>query len=47
MDRTHVASVQVTLAEEFGVQGRGAFCESAGALRDERENHLFRVVHCS
>jgi glucose-6-phosphate 1-dehydrogenase len=43
-NRDHVASVQITLAEEFGVQGRGAFYESAGCLRDVIENHLFQVV---
>ncbi len=39
-----MASVQITLAEEFGVQGRGAFYETAGCLRDVIENHLFQVV---
>jgi glucose-6-phosphate 1-dehydrogenase len=43
-NRDHVASVQITLAEEFGVQGRGAFYETAGCLRDVVENHLFQVV---
>ena len=43
-NRNYVASVQVTLAEEFGVQGRGAFYETAGCLRDVIENHLFQVV---
>ena len=43
-NRHHVASVQITLAEDFGVQGRGAFYESAGCLRDVVENHLFQVV---
>ena len=43
-NRNYVSSVQVTLAEEFGVQGRGAFYETAGALRDVIENHLFQVV---
>lgn len=43
-NRTHVASVQITLAEEFGVQGRGAFYEATGCLRDVIENHLFQVV---
>jgi glucose-6-phosphate 1-dehydrogenase len=36
--------VQITLAESFGVQGRGAFYETAGCLRDVVENHLFQVV---
>jgi glucose-6-phosphate 1-dehydrogenase len=43
-NRNHVASVQITLAEEFGVQGRGAFYESAGCLRDVVQNHLFQIV---
>jgi glucose-6-phosphate 1-dehydrogenase len=43
-NRDHVASVQITLAEDFGVKGRGAFYESAGCLRDVIQNHLFQVV---
>ena len=43
-NRHHIASVQVTLAEDFGVGGRGAFFESAGCLRDVVENHLFQIV---
>src|SRR5665647_3889699 len=43
-NRNYVASVQITLAEQFGVQGRGAFYETAGCLRDVVENHLFQVV---
>jgi glucose-6-phosphate 1-dehydrogenase len=43
-NRDHVASVQITLAERFGVQGRGAFYETAGCLRDVIENHLFQVM---
>jgi glucose-6-phosphate 1-dehydrogenase len=43
-NRDHVASVQVTLAESFGVQGRGAFYETSGCLRDVIENHLFQIV---
>jgi glucose-6-phosphate 1-dehydrogenase len=43
-NRNCVASVQVTLAEDFGVAGRGAFYESAGCLRDVIQNHLFQVV---
>jgi len=43
-NRNYVASVQMTLAEDFGVGGRGAFYESAGCLRDVIENHLFQVV---
>ena len=43
-NRNYVASVQVTLAENFGVNGRGAFYESAGCLRDVIQNHLFQIV---
>lgn len=43
-NRNYVASVQITLAENFGVKGRGAFYETAGCLRDVIENHLFQIV---
>ncbi len=43
-NRNYVASVQVTLSEEIGVNGRGAFYETAGCLRDVVENHLFQIV---
>ena len=43
-NRNYVACVQITLAEQIGVQGRGAFYETAGCLRDVVENHLFQVV---
>jgi glucose-6-phosphate 1-dehydrogenase len=43
-NRNYVASVQITLSEDFGVQDRGAFYETAGCLRDVVENHLFQVV---
>jgi glucose-6-phosphate 1-dehydrogenase len=43
-NRNYVASVQVTLAETFGVEGRGSFYESAGCLRDVIQNHLFQIV---
>ena len=43
-NRNYVASVQITLAEEFGVAGRGPFYETAGCLRDVIQNHLFQVV---
>ena len=43
-NRNCVASVQITLSEDFGVEGRGAFYESAGCLRDVIQNHLFQVV---
>ena len=44
--RAHVRSVQITMAENFGVQGRGRFYEEAGAIRDVIQNHLFQVVAC-
>jgi glucose-6-phosphate 1-dehydrogenase len=43
-NRDHVASVQITMAERFGVRGRGAFYDATGCLRDVVENHLFQVV---
>ncbi len=43
-NRNHVASVEVTLAEQFGVQGRGAFYDSTGCLRDVIQNHLLQIV---
>jgi glucose-6-phosphate 1-dehydrogenase len=43
-NRDHVASVQITMAEAFGVRGRGAFYDATGCLRDVVENHLFQVV---
>ena len=43
-NRNYVASVQITLSEDFGVANRGPFYESAGCLRDVVENHLFQIV---
>ncbi len=43
-NRHHIASVQLTLAEDFGVSARGAFYESADCLRDVVENHPFQIV---
>jgi glucose-6-phosphate 1-dehydrogenase len=43
-NRNCVASVQITLAEDFGVGSRGAFYETAGCLRDVIQNHLFQIV---
>ncbi|HEY6317801.1 MAG TPA: glucose-6-phosphate dehydrogenase [Acidimicrobiia bacterium] len=43
-NRTYVRAVQITMAEDFGVQGRGAFYEEVGALRDVVQNHLLQVV---
>jgi glucose-6-phosphate 1-dehydrogenase len=43
-NRNYVASVQITLAEKFGVGKRGKFYETAGCLRDVIQNHLFQIV---
>jgi glucose-6-phosphate 1-dehydrogenase len=43
-NREHVECVQITMAESFGVQGRGAFYEQAGAIRDVIQNHLLQIV---
>jgi len=43
-NRNFVASVQITMAENFGVAGRGRFYEEAGAIRDVMQNHLMQIV---
>jgi glucose-6-phosphate 1-dehydrogenase len=43
-NRDHVESVQITMAEDFGVQGRGGFYDKTGAIRDVIQNHLFQVL---
>lgn len=43
-NRTYVDSVQITMAEAFGVQGRGSFYEEVGAIRDVVQNHLLEVM---
>ncbi len=43
-NRNHIESVQITLAESFGVQGRGTFYDQTGAIRDVIQNHLFQVL---
>ena len=43
-NRSHVGSVQITMAEDFGVQGRGAFYDATGTLRDVVQNHLFQLL---
>src|SRR5215468_2646459 len=43
-DRKYVSSVQITMAENFGVQGRGAFYDQTGTIRDVIQNHLFQVL---
>jgi len=43
-NRNYIHSVQITMAEKFGVEGRGKFYEEAGAIRDVFQNHLLQVV---
>jgi glucose-6-phosphate 1-dehydrogenase len=43
-NRDHVASIQITLAESFGIEGRGAFYEETGAIRDVIQNHLLQIT---
>ena len=43
-NRNYVESVHITMAEDFGVQGRGGFYEGTGAIRDVIENHLFQLI---
>ena len=43
-NRNYIESVQITMAEDFGVQGRGAFYDETGAIRDVVQNHLFQVL---
>lgn len=43
-NRNYIERVQITMAEKFGVQGRGKFYEEVGALRDVVQNHLLQVV---
>ena len=43
-NRHHVESVQVTMAENFGIQGRGAFYDQVGGIRDVLQNHLLQIV---
>jgi glucose-6-phosphate 1-dehydrogenase len=43
-NRNYVESVQITMAENFGVQGRGSFYEEAGAIRDVVQNHLLQIL---
>ena len=43
-NRTHVESVQITMAEDFGVQGRGGFYDQTGTIKDVIQNHLFQVL---
>ena len=43
-NRNYVESVQITMAEDFGVQGRGGFYDGAGAIRDVMQNHIFQLI---
>ena len=43
-NREHIESVQITMAEDFGVQGRGPFYDQTGTIRDVMQNHLFQVM---
>jgi glucose-6-phosphate 1-dehydrogenase len=43
-NRHNVESVQITMAEDFGVQGRAAFYDQTGTIRDVMQNHLFQVM---
>jgi glucose-6-phosphate 1-dehydrogenase len=43
-NRNQVESVQITMAEDFGIQGRGAFYDATGTIRDVVQNHLFQVL---
>jgi glucose-6-phosphate 1-dehydrogenase len=43
-NRNYIENVQITMAEDFGVQGRGGFYDQTGAIRDVIQNHLFQIV---
>jgi len=43
-NRNYIESVQITMAEDFGVQGRGAFYDQTGTIRDVVQNHLFQLM---
>jgi glucose-6-phosphate 1-dehydrogenase len=43
-NRHYIESVQVTMAEDFGVEGRGSFYDQTGAIRDVIQNHIFQVI---
>jgi glucose-6-phosphate 1-dehydrogenase len=43
-NRNYIESVQITMAENFGVEGRGSFYEESGAIRDVIQNHMLQVV---
>jgi len=43
-NRNYIESIQITMAEDFGVEGRGAFYDQIGAIRDVIQNHLFQIL---
>jgi glucose-6-phosphate 1-dehydrogenase len=43
-NRNYIESVQITMAEKFGIEGRGQFYDATGAIRDVVENHMLQVV---
>src|SRR5580700_9397901 len=43
-NRNYIESVQITMAEDFGVQGRGAFYDQTGTIRDVVQNHMFQML---
>ncbi len=43
-NRRYINSVQITMAEDFGIEGRGAFYDGVGAIRDVLQNHLLQVL---
>ncbi len=43
-DSNHIKNVQITLAESLGVENRGGYYETAGALRDMVQNHIFQIA---
>ncbi len=45
-NRNYVRAMQITMAEDFGVKGRGAFYDEAGCIRDVVQNHLLQILAC-
>ncbi|TDQ18967.1 glucose-6-phosphate 1-dehydrogenase [Algoriphagus boseongensis] len=43
-NKDHIESIQITMAEDFGILGRGAFYDVTGAIRDVIQNHLFQIL---
>jgi glucose-6-phosphate 1-dehydrogenase len=44
LNRHHVRSIQITMAEDFGVEDRGKFYDEAGAIRDVMQNHMLQIL---